>query len=110
MSLMRILFVNEKCGYFGGVEQNVADCTVLRLRGHHCALAWGELTGRNDEGFRALFDESAPCADLGFSGAEAARALLERLQPDVVYLHKVPSVTPWLEAAAARGDARPALV
>jgi glycosyltransferase involved in cell wall biosynthesis len=107
---MKILFVNEKCGYFGGVEQNVADCTALRQRGHHCALAWGELTGRNDDSFRALFDETVPCRELGAGAAETVSTLLGRLRPDVVYLHKVPSVTPWLDAAAALGDARPTLV
>ena len=44
---MRILFVNEKCGYFGGIEQNVADTAAgLRERGHQCFLAFQEETGR----------------------------------------------------------------
>ena len=43
---MRILFVNERCGWFGGVEQTVADTAQsLRERGHECHLAFG--TGRN---------------------------------------------------------------
>lgn len=78
---MRILFVNEKCGYFGGIEQNVADTAAgLRERGHHCFLAFRETTGRQDAGYRANFDECVHSDHLN-----EAVALV---RPDVIYIHK----------------------
>jgi len=78
---VRILFVNEKCGYFGGIEQNVADTAAgLRGRGHVCALAFQESTGRLVEEYRNIFDECVPM--LPFAKAVA------RMRPDVIYIHK----------------------
>ena len=78
---MRILFVNEKCGYFGGVEQNIAEtASGLRARGHRCFLASQELTGRDVSEYQSHFDE---CVDL----STFARAV-EKARPDVIYIHK----------------------
>ena len=91
---MKILFVNERCGYFGGVEQNVADAAEgLRRRGHACVLAYGAETGRDPAGYRALFDEGFACVEAGAAG-EAAHLTdaVERLAPDVLYFHKAPSL------------------
>lgn len=99
---MKILFVNEKCGYFGGVEQNVADSVKsLRARGHACYLAYGELTDRNEIKYRALFDNCFHCKEVMpstehtsnfdntfFSFDEVIRAI----SPDVIYFHKVPDI------------------
>ena len=78
---MRILFVNEKCGYFGGIEQNVADTAAgLRDRGHVCVLAFQENTSRLADEYRDIFDECVPM--LPFEKAVA------RARPDVIYIHK----------------------
>jgi glycosyltransferase involved in cell wall biosynthesis len=78
---VRILFVNEKCGYFGGIEQNVADTAAgLRERGHECHLAYRVLTGRQDAEYRAIFNSCAPLDPC----AKAAASV----RPDVVYIHK----------------------
>ena len=78
---MRILFVNEKCGYFGGIEQNVADTAAgLRGRGHVCTLAFQEATGRLVDEYRGIFDECVPMQP--FEKAVA------RARPDVIYIHK----------------------
>ena len=78
---VRILFVNEKCGFFGGVEQNIAETAAgLRLRGHHCALAWKELTGRDVPAFQANFDECVTVFPLSKA--------VEIFRPDVIYIHK----------------------
>lgn len=101
---MRILFLHETCGYRGGVEQNVADTAEgLAARGHTCLLVHGAGEGREVEAFRARFAGTAACAELcaPTPRPEAAplAALLARERPDVLYLHKLPSVVcclPWL--------------
>ena len=63
---MKVLFVNEKCGYFGGVELNVAQVAeALRARGHQCFLAYGSETDRDAGGYAGLFDGSFGCVELG---------------------------------------------
>lgn len=93
---MKILFVNEKCGYFGGVEQNIADCVEgLTSRGHDCFLAYGELTDRKVEDYTALFSAIYPTEGLGEDNPkhrEFAKIVAE-VEPDVIYLHKSPSLT-----------------
>ena len=78
---MRILYVNEKCGYFGGVEQNIADSAEgLSARGHECFLAFQEVTGRQVSEYQALFKECVPIHPFLHN--------LERIKPDVIYIHK----------------------
>ena len=78
---MRILFVNEKCGYFGGIEQNVAETAAgLRERGHRCFLAFHEATGRQVPEYQANFEECVPL--------DPFPQAVERVQPDVIYIHK----------------------
>ena len=41
---MKILVVNDRGGFFGGVEQNVADCAAgLSANGHEVFLAFGDV-------------------------------------------------------------------
>jgi glycosyltransferase involved in cell wall biosynthesis len=90
---VRILFVNEKLGWFGGVEQNISDTVEgLNLRGVECFLAWGEQTAREPERYRSLFRDTAPCREVGATKGEALADLADRLEADVVYLHKIPRV------------------
>ena len=78
---MRILFVNEKCGYFGGVEQNVAESAAgLRARGHQCFLAFQEATGRQVPEYQASFEECLPL--------DPFPQAVGRVRPDVIYIHK----------------------
>ena len=78
---MRILYVNEKCGYFGGVEQNIADSAEgLTARGHECFLAFQEVTGRQVAEFQANFKECVPIHSWQHS--------VDRIKPDVIYIHK----------------------
>lgn len=97
---MKILFVNEKAGYFGGVEQNIADsATGLKALGASCYLAYGETTDRDPRGYQALFEESRQCRELSSGSAPSAhlfRDLVEGLCPDVVFLHKISDVSPVL--------------
>ncbi|MBW1779229.1 MAG: glycosyltransferase family 4 protein [Deltaproteobacteria bacterium] len=96
---MNILFVNEICGYFGGVEQNIADTAEgLRKRGHTCYLGYGETSERGFESYRALFQETFPCreAGAGENGAQPLDHILGRVSPDIIYLHKVSGTGPYL--------------
>jgi len=88
---VRILFVNEKLGFFGGVEQNVADAAAgLRGKGHACLLAWGERTDRAPEEYARLFDGAWPCAELGAcpAGARGLGQIAAESRPDAIYYHK----------------------
>jgi len=94
---MRILFVNEKCGYFGGVEQNVADTAAgLRERGHECHLTYGDATGRDAHAYRGQFDGRYMCGDLATMANEIYSLrfteVLREVDPHVVYVHRVPSL------------------
>jgi len=103
---VNILLVNEICGYFGGVEQNIAD-TVSGLtdRGHQCFLAHGKTSPRDPEGYRALFRSVFPCAEAGAgqqtTGAPSIAAIVRDVRPDVLYLHKVPTIGPFLDVPGA---------
>ncbi|HTS62065.1 MAG TPA: glycosyltransferase family 4 protein [Candidatus Acidoferrales bacterium] len=89
---MNILFVNEKCGYFGGIEQNVADTAAgLRARGHVCSLAFQESTGRQVDEYQSRFDQCVPMRPFA--------AAVARVRPDVIYIHKA-NLRPLGEAPA----------
>lgn len=87
---MNILFVHETCGWWGGVEQNVADAARLRQRGHACFLAFSR-TARDPEAYARGFDDTASL-DSGLP------PLLRRWRPDVIYVHKIERIAPVLAA------------
>ena len=94
---MRVLFVNERCGFFGGVEQNVADTAEgLRARGHECFLAYGEVTWRGVNGYKALFDSTFSCREMasgsGNGHSQPMDEIVRRIRPDVIYFHKIPEL------------------
>ncbi|MCC6491043.1 MAG: glycosyltransferase, partial [Candidatus Hydrogenedentes bacterium] len=95
---MRILFVNERCGYAGGIEQNVADTSVgLRARGHQCYLVYGVVTGQGDiEAYKQFFDGCFQCAELGSDKSrDSFETVISQVQPDIVYLHKFRGIQPF---------------
>lgn len=94
---MKILFVNEKCGYFGGVEQNIADTVEgLNSRGYNCYLAYGEISARDLEQYKALFEKTFLCQEIGATTEDTATQTLEgilgQVSPDVIYFHKIPEL------------------
>lgn len=102
---MRILFVSEKCGYFGGVEQNVADTADgLRGRGHACTLAYGTVTERDADRYAALFEGCLRCPELCLQVPDRTdytfAEVLNLVIPDVIYFHKVSRLPLW---GASRG-------
>lgn len=94
---VKILFVNEKCGFFGGVEQNIADTVEgLRVRGHACYLAYGEISERDLEQYMALFVETFSCREMASitndGNVQTIEDILGRVSPDVIYFHKIPEL------------------
>ncbi len=94
---MRILFVNERCGYFGGVEQNIASAAAgLRKRGHSCGLAYGHEEGSEKDAYKNIFEFCIPSKEIsGDPGAPALEEIVEKRRPDVIYFHKVPELRPF---------------
>jgi len=103
---MRILFVNEKGAFFGGVEQHIAHAArELTARGHECQLAFLNADGLDAAGFQSIFADTrqvpAMAGEAAYPGGRGwlARSWSE-LRFDVVYFHKVPQL-PELQALPA---------
>lgn len=97
---MRILFINEKCGYFGGVEQNIVEAANgLCDKGHECFLAYGEITDKDPEGYQSHFHDCFAISELQDDSASTSHLtitdLVDRIAPDVLYFHKFPDLTPF---------------
>jgi glycosyltransferase involved in cell wall biosynthesis len=84
---MRLLFVHERIGDFGGAEANVlVTAAELTRRGHSIALAHGGGSNRGESHWHEVFPDRFPL-DPAAGAAGLARALAQFL-PEVVYLHK----------------------
>ncbi len=101
---MKILFVNEKCGYFGGVEQNIAVTAAgLINRGHSCYLAYWTETDRDSSEYKKLFSKvfqltgPNPGNKLESLADKIINTIFEEIYPDAIYLHKIHSITPFLQ-------------
>src|SRR5436190_12916107 len=85
---MRILFVHEKFGAFGGAESNIlATATALKDRGHTVGLLHGPRTGKDEAAWQDIFQHRF----LFGSGTRVATELqaCEHFHPDVIYVHKL---------------------
>ena len=98
---MRILIINYYRGIVGGIERNVAALTTaMRQRGHYCALAAGVDASHDVEAFTSLFHESSLCYELsGRSEDPSLDELVQKVQPDVIYVHKMSDISPLIEYA-----------
>ena len=92
---MRILFVNQKAGYYGGVEQNVAHTSKgLLSKGHECFLACGSQSDIQKE-YVDSFTGYMLCSELQTENNNTACAfqqIIKTFKPDVIYLHKLDSI------------------
>ncbi len=85
---MKLLFVHDHFGAWGGAEANLFEAaTALRERGHELALVHGSPTGRSEE----LWGELFPVRFSAGQPAAAANAL-RLFQPAAVYLHNSPGL------------------
>lgn len=94
---MKILFVNEKCGFFGGVEQNIADSVQgLSSRGHTFYLAYGETSSRDPKAYKAFFADTFLCREMAGTpqqnGAKSLDDIVKHVVPDGIYFHKIPQL------------------
>lgn len=104
---MKILFANNLCGHYGGVEQVIAHTAKeLVRRGHACHLAYGH--ARPDgEAFSRPFASATRCTEFGWTAdgerGETFRAIADAVRPDVVFVHKLARLPEGVEHA---GDYR----
>lgn len=84
---MRLLFVHERLGTFGGAEANIlATAEALQLRGHTVGLAFGQGASHSETEANRVFPELYPLPST--NGSAALNRALADFRPDVVYLHK----------------------
>lgn len=84
---MKILFVHDKFGAFGGAETNIRiTAEVLGPRGHELGIAYMSGTGRDEAAWVQLFDHSW---HLGSSPAEKVQSCIDEFEPDVIYVHSI---------------------
>jgi glycosyltransferase involved in cell wall biosynthesis len=95
---MKLLFVHDHLGAWGGAEANLFEvASALRNRGHQLALVHGAPTGKSEDAWRELFPARFPAED----PAAVARALAQ-FGAAAVFLHNSPglAVTAALSGAA----------
>lgn len=79
---MKILWLQDKMGAFGGAEANVlATATALRERGFENHLLFKEDTGTDTTRWQSAFQ------GMHEAGAEAAAGVAKKLQVDAVWIH-----------------------
>src|SRR5262245_12104700 len=85
---MKLLFVHDRFGSFGGAESNVlAVAQALRDLGHGVAIVHGPGTGTGEEKWRQTF-ESRFALSRTHSCASIQPALWS-FEPDILYVHKM---------------------
>jgi glycosyltransferase involved in cell wall biosynthesis len=84
---MRLLFVHERIGAFGGAEVNILlTAQELRRRGHRVGLAHGSSGRAADPEWLEVFADRFPLEDSARD--DSLDAALAQFQPDVVCLQK----------------------
>ncbi len=82
---MKLLFIHECFGAFGGAESNMFHtATELKCRGHEVGIVHGPSTGKAEAEWQNLFQER-----FVLDGGKAVTKVIERFLPDVVYIHKM---------------------
>lgn len=85
---MKLLFVHDHLGAWGGAETNLFEvATALGQRGHELALVHGAPTGKGEEPWRDLFPVRYPA-----EGSLSAAVALQQFQPAVVFMHNSPGL------------------
>ena len=85
---MKLLFVHERFGAFGGAEVNLLlTATEFKRRGHTLALLHGPATGNGEADWREIF--SGRLKFDGQAADESVHAALKQFSPDAIYLHKL---------------------
>ena len=84
---MKLLFVHERWGAFGGAETNLQSAAgELRNRGHQLGILHGPGTGQGEKEWSETFSTRAA---LWPKGPVAVQNMLREFRPDLVYVHKM---------------------
>ena len=101
---MKLLFVHECFGAFGGAEANIlASATGLQKLGHSVGILHGPSTRNQEASWLETFLLRYPLGEPADSAH--VRQVVDAFQPDIVYVHKMRDVKV-LRALAASGQAR----
>ncbi len=85
---MKILYVHESFGAFGGAEANIfATATELKERGHTVGILHGPSTGKGEAAWRNTFQHRFPLGHRNESTVTSAA--YGDFRPDVTYVHKM---------------------
>ena len=85
---MRVLFVHERFGAFGGAEANIlATARAFRARGHTVGILSGDQTAKGGEDWAETFASRFDLAPENISGSVGSAAA--GFKPDLIYLHKL---------------------
>jgi glycosyltransferase involved in cell wall biosynthesis len=97
---MKILFVHERLGAFGGAEANVlVTARELKRRGYEISLLHGGSTGQAE----ALWTETfCPRLALEKDSTAVTQKVLWDVEPDLIFVHKLSDLNA-LEALVASG-------
>jgi len=88
---MRLLFVHQNFGAFGGAETNIQiTADELLQRGHTVALLHAAETDRNADSWKRTFSTRFPLPANGRLNAIASA--LDSFAPDIIYFHTLPDV------------------
>ncbi len=83
---MKLLFVHQNFGEYGGAETYVALAAQgLAEAGHEVALAYSEKTGRNEARWQEIFREAYLLDDT--RDGQQVREILEKFRPDLLFIH-----------------------
>jgi glycosyltransferase involved in cell wall biosynthesis len=94
---LNLLYIHERFGALAGAEANVfITATELSGRGHKVGILHGPSTGKNEAGWKDIFEFREPL------DARTLAKHVETFQPDAFFIHKT-SELPVLEAVANSG-------
>src|SRR3954462_15320655 len=97
---MRLLFVHERFGAFGGAEANVLlTASELKRRGHTLGLVHGAATGKEEQAWTETFAQRFAFPSNQTGTAEIVADAIRIFHPDVIFLHKLSDLAA-LEALA----------
>lgn len=86
---MRLLFVHERLGGWGGAEANLLlTASQLEARGHRLGLAQRRLTGAQPQGWGRSFEDSFELPE-GDEAAERVAGIVADWAPDVLFCHNL---------------------
>jgi glycosyltransferase involved in cell wall biosynthesis len=88
---MKLLFVHDRFGSFGGAESNIAAVAqAFREKGHHTAILHGPGAAHGEERWRQIFEQRYPL--VAGRTCESIQAALWNFEPDVLYVHKMSDI------------------